>query len=568
MDIFASCRSVNELLTAGEEGAARDELIRLLAVVEEAGNQEYTPLLNRLIRSVGLYPYLNVESADWEERFIYDVFRADVGDLEPVTLHREQRRLLEALLSGKNIAVSAPTSFGKSFVIDAFIAIRQPNSVVILVPTIALADETRRRLQRKFGDRYKLITTADQTLADRNILIFPQERAIGYVNQLERVDILIVDEFYKASKSFDSDRAPALIRSILELSEVAAQRYYLAPNINSLTESPFTAGMEFMKLDFHTVFLEKTELFRNIGKSEARKSRALLEILTENEGKSLIYAGTYSGIKQVSSLLIDALPTIDSMILRSFQSWLTKHYELNWDLTHLVGKGIGIHNGQLHRSLSQIQVKLFEDDGGLEQLISTSSIIEGVNTSARNVSLWSNKNGSAKLNDFTYKNIIGRSGRMFRHFVGKVFILEEPPPPETTQLRLEYPDELLGLIEPGRGGITYTPEQLEKIQNYEADMRSLVGAEDLAYLRSGEVLQSSDTDLIVSITKHICTHPTSWSGLRHLNSSNPNSWNRLLYQLIRLQPAVWESTWTRYVERGGPAKLDSFSPPDKWSSAV
>ena len=45
----------------------------------------------------------------------------------------------------RNIAVSAPTSFGKSFVIDAFIKIRKPKNVIIIVPTIALTDETRRR---------------------------------------------------------------------------------------------------------------------------------------------------------------------------------------------------------------------------------------------------------------------------------------------------------------------------------------------------------------------------------------------------------------------------------------
>lgn len=61
--------------------------------------------------------------------------------------------------------MSAPTSFGKSFVIDAFIAIKQPINVVILVPTVALADETRRRICRKFSHQYKIITTTDVELA-------------------------------------------------------------------------------------------------------------------------------------------------------------------------------------------------------------------------------------------------------------------------------------------------------------------------------------------------------------------------------------------------------------------
>jgi reverse gyrase len=50
-------------------------------------------------------------------------------------------------MSGKNLAIIAPTSFGKSFIIDAFIALKQPKNTAIIVPTIALTDETRRRLQ-------------------------------------------------------------------------------------------------------------------------------------------------------------------------------------------------------------------------------------------------------------------------------------------------------------------------------------------------------------------------------------------------------------------------------------
>lgn len=72
-------------------------------------------------------------------------------------MHREQSAILKKLINGKNLAVSAPTSFGKSFIIDAFIAIKKPKNVVIIVPTIALTDETRRRLHKKFSGNIKLL---------------------------------------------------------------------------------------------------------------------------------------------------------------------------------------------------------------------------------------------------------------------------------------------------------------------------------------------------------------------------------------------------------------------------
>ena len=161
-------------------------------------------------------------------------------------MHREQSLLLKKLLENKNIAVSAPTSFGKSFVIDAFIQHKQPKNVVLIVPTIALMDETRRRLYKKFSDKYKIITTTDVELAEYNILIFPQERAINYINHLKEIDLLVVDEFYKASSLFEStDRSSILLKAIIKLGKIAKQKYYLAPNITKISENSFTKDMVF-----------------------------------------------------------------------------------------------------------------------------------------------------------------------------------------------------------------------------------------------------------------------------------------------------------------------------------
>lgn len=546
MELFERCHKVNDFLAAGDEVSARNELIKLLATIREDG-LEYSPLVNRLIREVGLFPYLDSTTASWQERYIYEVFKADVGAGEPITLHREQSRLLNALLAGRSIAVSAPTSFGKSFVIDSFISIRKPSNVVIIVPTIALADETRRRLQRKFGASYKVITTPDQTLAQKNILIFPQERAIGYLNALESIDILIIDEFYKASKAFDKERSPSLIRAIVALSPIAAQRYFLAPNINELKGNSFTEGMEFLRLDFSTVFLEKTELFSEIGKNEQVKSKVLIRILVAHQGKTLIYAGTYTNIEKVSNLLMATLPTLDRSLLTKFQSWLANNYDPNWVLTNLVVKGVGFHNGRLHRSLSQIQVRLFEESEGLDRMISTSSIIEGVNTSAEIVILWSNRIGQARIDDFTYKNIIGRGARMFRHFVGKIFVLEKPPDEEGTQLELEMPDELLGTFEVGSLAMEFTQEQIAAIENYKREMEELVGADNLEYFRRNDVFQTSNSGLVLTIASDIKRNSASWNGLGYLNSNETNQWDRLLYKLINLQPGSWGTEYSRYV---------------------
>lgn len=153
--VFRECQTINDLLISGQELEGRNALIKLLDY--HAQNQiDYSPIVNHLIRETGLYPYIDSDTANWDDKYISEVFKVDIGGGEEKTLHREQSFLLKKLLDGKNIAVSAPTSFGKSFVIDAFISLKHPQNVVIIVPTIALTDETRRRLYKKFSNNYLL----------------------------------------------------------------------------------------------------------------------------------------------------------------------------------------------------------------------------------------------------------------------------------------------------------------------------------------------------------------------------------------------------------------------------
>ena len=544
--VFDKCHIINELLVDNQENEARQELIKLLDY-HNTNDLDYNPLVNHLIRETGLFPYLEPKTSNWQERFIYNAFKVDVGEEKPLTLHREQSFLLKRLLEGKNIAVSAPTSFGKSFVIDAYIKIKKPKNVLIIVPTLALTDETRRRLYRKFAHEYKIITTSDVELSDKNIFIFPQERAMNYINIVETFDIMIVDEFYKASSKFDKERSPSLIRAMIRLGAKSNQKYYLAPNITSIDKNPFTEDMEFIRLDFNTVFLEKHELYSQISNNE-EKSEKLLGILSDNRGKSLIYAGTYSNIDSLTILFLDTYGPVKNELLEMFAEWLSKNYDVNWSLTKLITREIGVHNGRLHRSLSQIQVKLFEEETGIRNLISTSSIIEGVNTSAENVIIWRNRKGNAKLDDFTYKNIIGRGGRMFKHFIGKIYILEQPPVEGQTQLDIPFPDEILGDLDDTKYEGLLTKEQVAKLKIYNDEMGELLGAQIYDELKAESAFQSSNSELIKTIAIDLTSNPDEWNGLYYLNEFKPENWDRLLYKVIKLQPGNWDSGYKTFVE--------------------
>ena len=94
------------------------------------------------------------------------------------------------------------------------------------------------------------------------------------------------------------------------------------------------------------------------------------------------------------------------------------------------------------------------DKGFLKYLICTSTLIEGVNTKAENIIIFDNKINRQKYDYFTFNNIKGRSGRMFQHFVGHVYLFHEPPKEEWPYVDIpaitqseEAPDSLLIQIE-------------------------------------------------------------------------------------------------------------------------
>lgn len=541
---FLACSRAAEFLESGDENSAREEVIRVLASLPD--DSDYGELVNTLVRRSGLFPYVQQDSASWQDRFACEAFKVDGGADIPVTLHREQSVILKRLLEGDSLAVSAPTSFGKSFIIDAFIAIKRPSTVVVIVPTIALADETRRRLQGKFGVDYKVITTGGVELSKKSLLVFPAERAMGYVDSLQSIDLLVVDEFYKADNHFDPDRSPALLRAILRLSPLAKQRYFLAPNISALSVNEFTSGMDFLPLDFQTVLLEIDRAYLKIGRNEKAKEEYLLRLLREAQDRTLIYAGTYSAINEVSRLLISSGQGVGTPLLRSFARWLETHYGKEWDLPKLVTLGTGVHSGKLHRFLAQVQVALFENDDGLQNIISTSSIVEGVNTRAKNIIIWKSKNGRANLKHFTYRNIIGRGGRAFKHFIGNIYLLDKPPPEEAATIDLEMSDDVLS-GEPERHSVSVTAkkEQIARIAAYKIEMRGLLGADSYdEAIRSGRFI-STDKELLRSIA--ISVKDRAWNGIGFLNSNNADNWDKFLFSAIKLQNSDWETRFTVIV---------------------
>lgn len=329
----------------------------------------------------------------------------------------------------------------------------------------------------------------------------------------------------------------------------AKQRYFLAPNISSLKENPLTKNIPLIPIDFKTVFLNIENKYPLVSADVNAKEKVLNEILNENLGKTLIYAGTYTEIKKLTTIFLEQpVEHAASGVLETFSSWLQKNYDANWALSRLVRKGIGIHNGKLHRSLAQIQVRLFDQKDGINRLISTSSIIEGVNTAAENVILWSNKSGKGKsaINFFTYKNIIGRGGRMFRHFVGNVFLLDKIPSEEDTQLTIDFPQDVI-FDKASLENIDITEEDKNQLLTNNDDIENELGQELYKEIKNELLSSNPKYGTVKRVIKELRENSQKWKGLNYLNSENVSEWGTYLKQLLFLFNRHWDVKYDAVV---------------------
>lgn len=419
---FAVLQAISSYINDSESENTGRELV-LRALEKKDFFAGFYEVLDAMVRHVGLFPYVDVDNLGLRDLIAYEFHRPSV-DQNELVFHRAQAEVYRRLLSGDNVVVSAPTSFGKSRIIDALIASDRFANIAVIVPTIALIDETRRRLA-SFRDRYKIVTQASQEPAKRNIFVFTAERLNAY-ESLPKIEFFAIDEFYKiGALTEDESRTIALNQAFYRLYKTGAQFYMLGPNIKRIP-----SGLEdrfrcfFYSTDFATVVSEIIPVFD--WKNDLERLLVLAEDLDD---QTLIFCRSPKRVNDVVRAMVEKGVAGHRNDFAEAAHWIGQHFHPDWIFHHALQAGIGMHHGRLPRSLAQMSVRAF-NDGRLKFLVCTSTLIEGVNTRAKNVVIFDNVIAKKKYDFFTFNNIRGRSGRMFHHFIGKVYVFHQPPQEE------------------------------------------------------------------------------------------------------------------------------------------
>ncbi len=415
----------------------REEYIRELD--KQVDKTEYAQANASSLYALGLTMYSQNYSLD---SLIYNSFSMSALD-ERISLHPEQQKVLSLIDSNRGLIFSAPTSFGKTFVVFEYICRARPQNVVMVVPTLALIDEYKQKIIRQYKDKfsgYNIYLSIDPEkqydLTQKNIFIVTHDRVIdeNTVAIFDSIDFLVIDEVYKLQKDMNNERV--LILNIAYYNMVKrSQKYVLL--------APFISGVE--NLDR----LEDTPEFYATNYSPVVNEVRTHEILSEQErvlytdkilngipaeDNTLIYFPTVVQIDQfVESTTIqnDSLGQDSNPILDEFVAWGKKEIHPQWSVVRALEKGFLIHHGQLPLGIRMLELSLFNDDSSnYTRLICTSTLLEGVNTTAKNIIITKpSRTYNQTFDAFDFYNLVGRTGRLFQHYLGVAHYIKTPTDP-------------------------------------------------------------------------------------------------------------------------------------------
>ena len=114
-------------------------------------------------------------------------------------------------------------------------------------------------------------------------------------------------------------------------------------------------------------------------------------------------------------------------MLKDFVEWAKREIHDEWTVVKALERGILVHHGQLPLGIRMLELDLFNEDDTYNTLLCTSTLLEGINTDAENIIITKpSRNYNKDFDAFDFFNLVGRTGRLFKHYLGKAYYIQGP----------------------------------------------------------------------------------------------------------------------------------------------
>lgn len=396
------------------------------------------------------------------------IYESTLHTNENSKVHRYQKTIMDFFDINKlnRYFLSASTSFGKTHIVFEIIKKMSYQNIVIIFPTIALLSENLEKILSNpnyeyFKDNYSIHTLSEvEQFGERNLFIFTPERFLSFIEKNENkihFNFAFIDEVYKIDNDYIIDEE--VRENERDVAYRLAVFYTLKPNVDILLAGPYIDFSDPKLVNYNSSFddfLKANQIklidynnyeivnksFKNIKSAKIidvdeklkieftnnNKTQRLVEIISQIlkiAENSIVYCSSRSGVESYAKTLVasNILSNHDTSMYDNFILHISRLFGEDWVVYKALKNGIGIHHGLVPKYIQKEVINLF-NNGNLKVLISTTTITEGVNTSAKNLVVLHSKKGNKNLKKFDAKNIAGRAGRFLYHYSGRVLILQ------------------------------------------------------------------------------------------------------------------------------------------------
>ena len=485
---------------------SKNRLRDLVCIISENDSVKSDPLIKELLYTAshkmrifgynvqnGFYKQENINEKHISElqalynQSIVNMYRSKVRNNN--ILDKSQKSIIDFYqsLDIKRMLISAPTSYGKTFIMREILYLNQEKykNILLVFPTVALLRENALNMEELNQDKkmgYNVIKSIDREIdcQDRNIFVLTPERAMQLLAQYPNIEIdfFFYDEMYKidedycndetddndekknsyAERTFLDEARAKTFRICLYLLSKRVKDYYLAgPNLKrekfgkgmqryiaenniQVKEIEFEPTKRIMIKAYNKVidedytnlpYIEKPGIVKIHSKVNDRICDVVNYIEQKGYGATILYCTTPAKANEYATKLAENHQgnVVKNERFSEFIEHLKRNYNIDgsineWSFVNVLEMGFGMHHGKMPKYIQKEILDLF-NEGIFNLLFCTSTIVEGVNTNAKNMVVLNHSKGTKELTVFDFKNIIGRAGRYYHNFVGRYFLVDK-----------------------------------------------------------------------------------------------------------------------------------------------
>ena len=418
-------------------------------IVVEYCNQrrDYIPLYEIAVNK-GLYPvskfiekhYIDDSKrnffTEWNDAFVEQYVSGEICRSE------QQNSLVHFFESKKEdtVSVIAPTSYGKSELILSAVKEYAGRKICVLTSTKALLVQTKKRIQQISKGIFSKVVVHPEMYNPNDtscLAVLTQERLLRIFKKDPSLsfDCIIVDEAHEILE--ENSRSRTLANVII----IAQKRN---PDVAFKFLTPFLTDSKNLKASYTTYDIEgfkvteyiKTEKYylydlrnhtglklydqflnRYLPLSENRNLGFEEDVVKAySAGKNIIYLNKPTDIEKFALALADVLPEMDSEMIQTACDNISNYLQPQYNLLACLRKGIIYHHGSVPDAIRIYIEDLYKKDDSVKYVITSSTLLSGVNLPAERMFILDNKRGRSNLSHDSFKNLVGRVCRFSEIF--------------------------------------------------------------------------------------------------------------------------------------------------------